>query len=224
MGRHRQLSRARPRCFHRVRTRKRCLSPTSAADFCCHEYPLGSQLPSLRLSSPGPPRPARSPHRRRSASSETEPSSTMPNSRCRRLRPWVVTWLTPRLPAAATCAVLPETHELSGVDPRQRSRLSASPVRWLHTPPVAAPAPLGEPTGTLTTRTRFPCLSSMRQLSRARRLPPTGPAGWRPCFHSDVTYEPPLVPRFCHREPSFRHAFTPPLGALDRSVWPAIRW
>jgi hypothetical protein len=72
-------------------TRKRCLSPTSAADFCCHEYPLGSQLPSPRLASPGPPHPARSLCRRLSANSRTEPSSAMPNSRCRRLRPWVVT-------------------------------------------------------------------------------------------------------------------------------------
>jgi len=149
-------------------TRERCLSPTSAADFCCHEHPLGSQLPSPRLASPGPPRPARSLCRRLSASSKTEPSSTMSNSRFRHLRPWVVTWLTPRLPAAATCAALPETPAASGVDPRQRSRLSASPVRWLHTPPVAIPAPPGEPAGPRTTRTRFHCCTSMRQLSRTR--------------------------------------------------------
>jgi len=225
MGRHRQLFRVRPRRFRRWCTRTRCLSPTSAADFCCHEHPLGSQFPSPRLAPPGPSRPARSPCRRLSASSETEPSSTMSNSRFRHLRPWVVTWLTPRLPAAATCAALPEIPVASGTDPRQRSRLSASPVRWLHTPPVMIPASPGEPTVARTTRTRFHCCTSMKQLPRARDVfHRQVPQVLVRVFTRTLPYEPPLVPRFRHREPSFRHAFTFPLGALDQSVWPAIRW
>jgi hypothetical protein len=228
MGRHRQLSRARHRRCRRLGGVS--LRGNGAPEQDASHHPLqptsvvtsthvGSQLPSLRLAPPGPSRPARSSCRRLSASSKTEPSSTMSNSRFRHFRPWVVTWLTPRLPAAATCAVLPETPVVSGVDPRQRSRLSASPVSWLHTPPVAIPAPSGEPTGARTTRARFHCCTSMQQLSRARgvfhRQVPQDPVR---VFTRTFPYEPPLVPRFRHREPSFRHAFTPPLGALDRNV------
>jgi hypothetical protein len=177
MGRHRQLSRDRHQRFRRLGgislrengapekdASHQPLQPTSVVT-STHWGPNSQALDLRRLARRALPDPR---CRRRSVNSETEPSSTMSNSRCRHLRPWVVTWLTPRLPAAATRAVLPETLALSGVDPRQRYRLSASPVRWLHTPPVATTAPPGEPTGPLTARTRFPCLTSMWQLPRAR--------------------------------------------------------
>jgi hypothetical protein len=222
MGRHRRLSRVCHRRCRRWCTRARCLSPTSAADFCCHEHPLRSQLPSLRLTPHGPSRPARPLCRRQSVSSETEPSSTMSDSHCWRLRPWVAAWLTPRLPAAATCAALPETPKALGVDPRQLCRLSASPVRWLHTPPVAIRTTAGKPTDGRTTRARFPCrtsLGSFRELEASFTARSRGPIL---AFARMLPNEPPLVPRFCHREPSFRHAFTLPLGGLDRRVHPAI--
>jgi hypothetical protein len=218
MGRHRRLFRGSHRRCRRWCTRTRCLSPTSAADFCCHEHPLGSQLPSLRLTPPGPPCLARSPCRRRNASSRTEPTSTMSDSHFWRLRPWVAAWLTPRLPAAANTTALWETPVASGVGPRQLCRLSASPVRWLHTPPVAIRTTAGKPTDERTTRARFPCrtsLGSFRELEASFTARSRGPIL---AFARTWPREPPPVPRLCHREPGFQHAFTPPLGALDPSI------
>jgi hypothetical protein len=102
------------------------------------------------------------------------------------LRPWVAAWLTPRIPAAASTTALPEIPEVSGIDPRQLCRLFASPMRWLHTPPVATRLPSGEPAGFRTTRARFPChtsLGSFRELeasSTARSRPR------RPRFRSAI--------------------------------------
>jgi hypothetical protein len=84
---------------------KRCLLPTSAADLCCHEHPLDPQLPSLRLAPFRPPRPASCPLPRLHATDDIRPSTPMPDSRCRHLRPWVATQLTLRPPAAAAFTV-----------------------------------------------------------------------------------------------------------------------
>lgn len=70
--------------------------------FSCHENPADPQLPSTRLSPHRPPRPAHYPRPRVSPNADTRPSTTVPNSRCRHLRPWVATQLTLRRPIVAT--------------------------------------------------------------------------------------------------------------------------
>jgi hypothetical protein len=168
--------------------RARCLSPTSATDFCCHEHPLGSQLPSPRLTPPGPSRPARSSCRRRSASSKTEPSSTMSDSRFRYLRPWVVTWLTPRLPAAATSAVLPETLVVFGSRPASAFSAVRKPGEMAPYASCRNPRAIRRTDWRADRQSPFPPLHvNAAAFASSRRLPPTGPAGPRPCFHSNVS-------------------------------------
>lgn len=105
MGHFQPLSRAPQQLICHWFAQKRCLLPTSAADLCCHEYPLDPQLPSLWLAPFRPPRPASCPLPRLHAAETIRPSTPMPDSRCRHLRPWVATQLTLRPPAAATFTV-----------------------------------------------------------------------------------------------------------------------
>jgi hypothetical protein len=117
-------------------------------------------------------------------------------------------------------------------DPRSFGSRPASAFSAVREPGEMAPyAPCRNPRSTRRTdwfenhQSPLPLLHvNAAAFTSSRRLPPTGPASPVRVFTRTLSYEPPLVPRFCHREPSFRHAFTPPLGALDRSVEPAIRW
>jgi len=159
MGRFPQLSRA---CQQRIcsqRARARCLLPTSAADFCCHEHPMDPQLPSLRLAPLCPPRPARRPHRRLRASEDAQLSTATPDSRCRHLRPWVATQLTLRPPVVATFIVPRKALGCPSIDPRWHCGPNASPMRRPPTLPVTAPSPSGCPSESATARTCFPSTS-----------------------------------------------------------------
>lgn len=134
---------------------KRCLLPTSAADFCCHEYPLDLQIPSLRLAPFRPPRPASCLHRRSRTSVDTKLSTTTSVGRCRRPRPWVVTQLTLRPPAAVAFIFPRGAPSCPGVDSRRLCRLATSPMRRLPTLPVATSTPSGFPSSSERARIRF---------------------------------------------------------------------
>jgi hypothetical protein len=67
--------------------RKRCLAPTSAADFCCHEHPRASSSQACGLRRIVRRDLPQCPRRRLRASGDPGPSTTTPDSRCRHLRP-----------------------------------------------------------------------------------------------------------------------------------------
>lgn len=111
----------------------------------------------------------------------------MADSRFRHLRPWMATWLTPRLPAAATCAALPEIPHIRESTrasvlgcPRARLDGSIRPLSQssLHPARTDWRANCQDP---------FPLLHVNAAASASpRRLPPTGPVGFRPRLHSNV--------------------------------------
>jgi len=193
MGRFLQLF---PPCQQRIgswRNRKRCLSPTSAADFCCHEYPSGSPLPSSRLAPFCPPRPASCLHRRLRASDDTRLSTTTPDSRCWHLRPRVATQLTLRHQQQPRSSYPEGASACAGISSRPRCRRIANPMRRLLTPPVAPSAPSGCPGGPKRARIRFPRAPSR---PRAPRI--------RGAFHRQVPLS--AAPRLrSERGPSGRH-------------------
>lgn len=188
---------------------KRCLLPTSAADLCCHEHPLDPQLPSLRLTPFRPPRPASCPLPRLHAADDIRPSTPMPDSRCRHLRPWVATQLTLRPPAAAAFTVpegCPVARALAAVSflgrPATRFGDHKRPLSqpWLRL--VAQPAPREPGPASLTPHQE-------RELPRSR-APSTG----RSRRASPVACAPSAALRAATGflalppRPSFRHAFT----------------
>jgi len=167
-------------------------------------------LPSFRLSPFRPPRPApRFPSDLR-PSFHASLSTATPNSRCRHLRPWVVTRLVPRLqplPASPPRRVA-RCPELS---PCGLCRPHTCPVRWLTSTSCRTPSPRS------ASRARFlgatTCFGAVHQdctpFTGRRRLPPAGPFTPPRACAWDSAPGPPLVPRLCRHGPSFRHAFTP---------------
>jgi hypothetical protein len=145
------------------------------------------------------------------ASTETKPSTTAPNSRCRHLRPQVVTRLTARRPATAT---FPASGVPKGLRSSRRQLASA----------LSAEHQLGAATANAPCRslrsTRFPEPPRESQnpppsrrvngerSSSPGRLPSAGPIGSAPRSRSGrapwAATSPPAWPP----EPSFRHAFT----------------
>jgi hypothetical protein len=215
-----------PPCQKRIgswRSRKRCLLPTSAADFCCHEHPSDPQLSSLRLAPCRPPRPASCLRRRLRANDDPRPSTTTPDSRCRHLRPRVATQLTLRPSAAAAFTVPRRAPARASVGSPPRYRRIANPVRRPLTPPVAPSLPSGCPAGPERARTRFAHAPSRARIVRIRSA-----------FHRQVP--PSSAPRLrSERGPSGRHrhpGLATEMGlptcvhahlcALDPSAEPAI--
>lgn len=212
MGHFQQLFRVSQQRVSHWCTRKRCLLPTSAADFCCHEHPLDPQLPSLRLAPFRPPRPASRLRGRLRVRADVRPSTTMPNSRCRHLRPWVATQLTLRPPAAATFTVPRRVPGFPSINPRRLFPPAASPMRRPQTPPVTILVPPGCPDRSKRARIRFPHTLSQICVPRiqgafCRQVPPSpslclrsgfSPSGrhWHPGFATKVQ-----LPTCVHAQP-----------------------
>lgn len=178
MGHFQLLFRVFQQLICRWSARKRCLLPTSAADLCCHEHPLDPQLPSLRLAPFRPSRPASCPRPRLHAHDNIRPSTTMPDSRCRHLRPWVATQLTLRPPAAATFTVPRRVPGFPSFGPCRLCAPTTDPMRRPQTPPVTSLVPPGCPAGPKRARIRFPRTSSrvrVPQIQGAfrRQVPPS---------------------------------------------------
>jgi hypothetical protein len=175
-------------------------------------------FPSFRLSPFRPPRPAPRFRPSQRPRFHALPSTTAPNSRCRHLRPWVVTQLVLRLqplPASPPRRVArcPELLARAGVLSRTRARRADSQA-----PPVAlsflpwhprfsskGPGPLSRAVHQDRTRVAGP-----------RRLPPAGPIDRAPRLRSEHSFP------GRHWYPGFA-ANSPASDMLSRSAPPSAR-
>jgi hypothetical protein len=183
----------------------------------CNRHVVTSTLgvtpfPSFRLSPSCPLRSSSCLRLGGSPAFGPRPSSATLDCHCWRLQPWVGRAVG-AAPASCYQAITPEG--IRGVPRRDssgRCRPRSSPMVRLADASCRYPQLVpGIPSSATRARTRFPAPQPKDADLRARgafhqQVPPSTP-GLAP---ERRPHGPPLVPRLCHRGPSFRHAFTPP--------------
>jgi hypothetical protein len=177
------------------------LQPTS-----CHEHPLSLQLPSLRLAPFRPSRPSPCLHLRANAGTDTKPSTTTPDSRCRHLRPQVAAHYDG---APTSCSHVPrfrfpERPPVVLVATRY-GVIGRSRVRRGDSRHPLSPAPF-QPVSRPSRRKPEPVSTAPRQRRSflELRVPSIGKSRWfRPLLALRACpLGPPLISRLGHREPA----------------------